>query len=317
MNSSIKGIENESNFFIKSFFESLSNFIKNVKIEIKDVFELLNYPCVYQNCKKKFSISENEEYKSTLETNVISKIDKKNIENFQQYQKELQKMLENIKEFNEKYRMDVPLLFIIENLITLHLINEYKINNIVRKIQDHNIAMPELKSDLPSYLVQTLEVEESENDGELGRKLSETSNLSINNSVVKDLLETSHVRINLSKLREQNEENYFHAGRPVYSSSYNSKSNDLLTFKKEENGGGEDAHGGGGGVHSTVGEESNLAHMMMKVDERGLAQHRDEEDPSNMSVRKKEEKKSIIENIGLSEETLKLLNLLPQKRKAE
>ncbi|KJP86266.1 hypothetical protein AK88_04080 [Plasmodium fragile] len=307
MNSSLKGIENESNFFIKSFFESLSNFIKNVKIEIKDVFELLNYPCVYQNCKKKFSISENEDYKSTLETNVISKIDKKNIENFQQYQKELQNMLENIKGFNDKYRMDVPLLFIIENLITLHLINEYKINNIVKKIQDHNIAMPELKSDLPSYFVQTLEVEESENDGELGRKLSETSNLSINNSIVKDLLETSHVRINLSKLREHNEENYFHPGRPVYSSSYNSKSNDPLTFKKEEE---------GAGVH-TVGEENSLAHVMMKVDEKGLAQHRDAEDPSNMSVRKKEEKKSIIENIGLSEETLKLLNLLPQKRKAE
>ncbi|ANQ09525.1 Uncharacterized protein PCOAH_00040910 [Plasmodium coatneyi] len=316
MNSSLKGIENESNFFIKSFFESLSNFIKNVKIEIKDVFELLNYPCVYQNCKKKFSISENEDYKSTLETNVISKIDKKNIENFQQYQKELQNMLQNIKELNDKYRMDVPLLFIIENLITLHLINEYKINNIVRKIQDHNIAMPELKSDLPSYFVQTLEVEESENDGELGRKLSETSNLSINNSVVKDLLETSHVRINLSKLREQDEENYFHAGRrPVYSSTYNSKANDLLAFKKEETGGGEDTPGGGG-IH-TVGEENSLAHVMMKGDERGLPQHRDEEDPSNMSVRKKEEKKSIIENIGLSEETLKLLNLLPQKRKAE
>ncbi|CAG9473151.1 conserved Plasmodium protein, unknown function [Plasmodium vivax] len=316
MNSSLKGIENESNFFIKSFFESLSNFIKNVKIEIKDVFELLNYPCVYQNCKKKFSISENEDYKNTLETNVISKIDKKNIENFQQYQKELQNMLENIKVFNEKYKMDVPLLFIIENLITLHLINEYKINNIVKKIQDHNIAMPELKSDLPSYFVQTLEVEESENDGELGRKLSETSNLSINNSVVKDLLETSQVRINLSKLREHNEENYFHAGRPVYTSSYNSKSNDLLAFKKEEEeegGGGGDGDGdgeedapGGGGAH-TVGEENSLA------------QHREEEDLSNMSVRKKEEeeKKSIIENIGLSEETLKLLNLLPQKRKAE
>ncbi|GAB67573.1 hypothetical protein PCYB_121410, partial [Plasmodium cynomolgi strain B] len=287
-------------------------------IEIKDVFELLNYPCVYQNCKKKFSISENEDYKGTLETNVISKIDKKNIENFQQYQKELQNMLENIKVFNEKYRMDVPLLFIIENLISLHLINEYKINNIVKKIQDHNIAMPELKSDLPSYFVQTLEVEERENEseGELGRKLSEMSNLSINNSVVKDLLETSHVRINLSKLREQNEENYFHAGRPVYSSSYNSKSNDLLAFKKEEEGGGSRGGGaaaagggdedapGGGGVH-TAGEENSLA------------QHRDEEDPSNMSVRKKEEKKSIIENIGLSEETLKLLNLLPQKRKAE
>ncbi|EWC74464.1 hypothetical protein C923_04859 [Plasmodium falciparum UGT5.1] len=143
MNTSLSNNENENNFFIKSFFESLSNFIKNIKIEIKDTFELLNYPCVYQNSKKKFSVSENEDYKNSLTTNVISKIDKKNIENFRVYQKELHNILQNIKTFNEKYKLDVPLLSIMENLIILHLINEYKINNIVKKIQEHNIPMPE------------------------------------------------------------------------------------------------------------------------------------------------------------------------------
>ncbi|GAW82079.1 hypothetical protein, conserved [Plasmodium gonderi] len=313
MNSSLASIENESNFFIKSFFESLSNFIKNVKIEIKDVFELLNYPCVYQNCKKKFSLDENEDYKNSLATNVISKIDKKNIENFRQYQNELQNMLENIKLFNEKYKMDVPLLFIIENLITLHIINEYKIDNIVKKIQDHNIVMPELKSDLPSYLVQALEIEENENYGELCRKLSETSNLSINNIVVKDLLENSHVRINLSKLQEHNKENYFHSTRLKYSSSYNSKSNDFVAFKKEDDEGGED---GSALCMYRDGEESGLSRVM-KEDERDPLELKNEEDTNNMSVRKKEEKQNIIENIGLSEETLKLLNLLPKKRKTE
>ncbi|SBS85764.1 conserved Plasmodium protein, unknown function [Plasmodium ovale] len=318
MNSSLKGTESESNFFIRSFFESVSNFIKNVKIEIKDVFELLNYPCVYQNCKKKFSINENEDYKNSLATSVISKIDKKNIENFRHYQRELESMLQNVKLFNEKYKMDVPLLFIMENLITLHLINEYKINSIVKKIQDHNIAMPELNSDLPSYLIQAVEVDENENNNVLYDKVREIKSLSINNHVVKDLLENTDIRINFSKLRELNEERYFHSNVVKYISSYMNKSNDSVASKME----GDDektrdgwkAEEGGYGLDGKNMDDAIRDDIHNNV----VQQKNEEQSNKNMSVCKmEEEKKSIIEDIGLSEETLKLLNLLPKKRKTD
>ncbi|CRG95202.1 conserved Plasmodium protein, unknown function [Plasmodium gallinaceum] len=272
MNSSLKNNEDENNYFVISFFESLSNFIKNVKIEIKDIFELLNYPCVYQNCKKKFSVSENEDFKNTLATNVISKVDKKNIENFRAYKKELHNMLQNVKIFQEKYKMDIPLMFIVENLVTLHLINEYKINNIVKKIQEHNIVMPELNSDLPDYLIHTIEVDDNENFNELLPKIRENNSLSIHNNVLKQLLESSEIKINFSKMGDINDENFNHSNRLNYISNYNVKSNGFIPFKKEEN--------------------NNLPHKI-------------------------EEKSNIIENIGLSEETLKLLNLLPKKRKTD
>ncbi|CRH01596.1 conserved Plasmodium protein, unknown function [Plasmodium relictum] len=271
MNSSLNN-ENENNYFVISFFESLSNFIKNVKIEIKDTFELLNYPCVYQNCKKKFSVNENEDFKNSLTTNVISKVDKKNIENFRAYKKELHNMLQDVKIFNEKYKMDMPLMFIVENLVTLHLINEYKINNIVKKIQEHNIIMPELNSDLPDYLIHTIEVDDNDNPSELIPKIRETNSLSIHNHMIKQLLENSEIKINFSKLNEINDENFFNTNRLKYISNCNVKSNDLLSYKKEE--------------------DNKIPH-------------------------KKEEKNNIIENIGLSEETLKLLNLLPKKRKTD
>ncbi|CDU20291.1 hypothetical protein YYC_00303 [Plasmodium yoelii 17X] len=302
----MKNSETESNFFIKSFFESLSNFVKNVKIEIKDIFELLNYPCVYHNNKKKFSINDYEDHKNSITTNIISKIDKKNIDNFRQYQNKLEKILENIKMLNEKYKMDVPLLFIIENLITLHLINEYKINNIVKKIQDHNISMPELSSDLPNNLIQTLEVEEDENQNYLYDRLKETNNLSINSYAVKQLIENANIRINFSKIEEPNKERYFNTNQIKYSANYLNKSYDSGIFKTEKD-------------EINLSEEpNNLIDSMMKEDEISSIHHTNEkQDNVNTIPNKIDEKQNIIENIGLSEETLKLLNLLPKKKKEE
>ncbi|CAD2098165.1 hypothetical protein YYG_03220 [Plasmodium vinckei petteri] len=307
----LKNSETESNFFIKSFFESLSNFVKNVKIEIKDIFELLNYPCVYHNNKKKFSISDYEDYKNSATTNIISKIDKKNIDNFRQYQNKLEKILENIKTLNEKYKMDVPLLFIIENLITLHLINEYKINNIVKKIQDHNISMPELSSDLPNDLIQTLEVEEDENQTDLYDRVKEANSLSINSYAVKQLIENANIRINFSKIEEPNRERYFNTSQMKYSASYLNKSYDSAIFKTEKDEKKFDE------INLSEGQ-NNLIDSMMREEEISSIHHiNDKQDNVNTIPNKTDEKQNIIENIGLSEETLKLLNLLPKKKKEE
>ncbi|CAC9699106.1 conserved Plasmodium protein, unknown function [Plasmodium sp. DRC-Itaito] len=303
MNTSLSNNENENNFFIKSFFESLSNFIKNIKIEIKDIFELLNYPCVYQNSKKKFSVGENEDYKNSVTTNVISKIDKKNIENFRVYQNELHNLLENIKTFNEKYKMDVPLLSILENLIILHLINEYKINNIVKKIQEHNIPMPELNCDLPDYLIPTLELEENENESNLNVSISEINNLSINNNAVKHILENAQLKVNFSKLFKLNEENHLHSSSINPSSDLNEKSEELTIYKKDDK-----IHNLTFDIKEEINNERNEDHYLNRS-------YNNEDQKHTLLTRKKEEKVNIIENIGLSEETLKLLNLLPKKRK--
>ncbi|EAA20626.1 hypothetical protein [Plasmodium yoelii yoelii] len=202
--------------------------------------------------------------------------------------------------------MDVPLLFIIENLITLHLINEYKINNIVKKIQDHNISMPELSSDLPNNLIQTLEVEEDENQNYLYDRLKETNNLSINSYAVKQLIENANIRINFSKIEEPNKERYFNTNQIKYSANYLNKSYDSGIFKTEKD-------------EINLSEEpNNLIDSMMKEDEISSIHHTNEkQDNVNTIPNKIDEKQNIIENIGLSEETLKLLNLLPKKKKEE
>ncbi|CDO66280.1 conserved Plasmodium protein, unknown function [Plasmodium reichenowi] len=303
MNTSLSNNENENNFFIKSFFESLSNFIKNIKIEIKDIFELLNYPCVYQNSKKKFSVSENEDYKNSLTTNVISKIDKKNIENFRVYQKELHNILQNIKTFNEKYKLDVPLLSIIENLIILHLINEYKINNIVKKIQEHNIPMPELNSDLPDYLIPTLELEENQNESNLNVSISEINNLSINNNAVKHILENAQLKVDFSKLVKLNGENHLNSSSINPSSDLNEKSDELTIYKKDDK-----IHNLTHDIKEEINNERNEGQYLNRS-------YNNEDEKQTLMTSKKEEKVNLIQNIGLSEETLKLLNLLPKKRK--
>ncbi|ETW28365.1 hypothetical protein PFAG_04834 [Plasmodium falciparum Santa Lucia] len=303
MNTSLSNNENENNFFIKSFFESLSNFIKNIKIEIKDTFELLNYPCVYQNSKKKFSVSENEDYKNSLTTNVISKIDKKNIENFRVYQKELHNILQNIKTFNEKYKLDVPLLSIMENLIILHLINEYKINNIVKKIQEHNIPMPELNSDLPDYLIPTLELEENQNESNLNVSISEINNLSINNNAVKHILENAQLKVDFSKLVKLNGENHLNSSSINPSSELNEKSDELTLYKKDDK------------IHNLTHDIKEEINNERNEDQYLNRSHNNEDEKHTLMTSKKEEKVNLIQNIGLSEETLKLLNLLPKKRK--
>ncbi|SOV81422.1 conserved Plasmodium protein, unknown function [Plasmodium sp. gorilla clade G3] len=303
MNMLLSNNENENNFFIKSFFESLSNFIKNIKIEIKDIFELLNYPCVYQNSKKKFSVSENDDYKNSLTTNVISKIDQKNIENFRVYQKELHNILQNIKTFNEKYKMDVPLLSIIENLIILHLINEYKINNIVKKIQEHNIPMPELNSDLPDYLIPTLELEENQNEANLNVSISDINNLSINNNAVKHILENAQLKVNFSKLFKLNEENHLNSSSINPSSDFNEKSDELTIYKKDDK------------IHKFPHDLKEEINNDRNENEYLNRSYTSENEKRTFMTRKNEEKVNLIENIGLSEETLKLLNLLPKKRK--
>ncbi|SOS80602.1 conserved Plasmodium protein, unknown function [Plasmodium sp. gorilla clade G1] len=303
MNTSLSNNENENNFFIKSFFESLSNFIKNIKIEIKDTFELLNYPCVYQNSKKKFSVSENEDYKNSLTTNVISKIDKKNIENFRVYQKELHNILQNIKTFNEKYKLDVPLLSIMENLIILHLINEYKINNIVKKIQEHNIPMPELNSDLPDYLIPTLELEENQNESNLNVSISEINNLSINNNAFKHILENAQLKVDFSKLVKLNGENHLNSSSINPSSELNEKSDELTLYKKDDK------------IHNLTHDIKEEINNERNEDQYLNRSHNNEDEKHTLMTSKKEEKVNLIQNIGLSEETLKLLNLLPKKRK--
>ncbi|ETW16719.1 hypothetical protein PFFVO_04381 [Plasmodium falciparum Vietnam Oak-Knoll (FVO)] len=305
MNTSLSNNENENNFFIKSFFESLSNFIKNIKIEIKDTFELLNYPCVYQNSKKKFSVSENEDYKNSLTTNVISKIDKKNIENFRVYQKELHNILQNIKTFNEKYKLDVPLLSIMENLIILHLINEYKINNIVKKIQEHNIPMPELNSDLPDYLIPTLELEENQNESNLNVSISEINNLSINNNAVKHILENAQLKVDFSKLVKLNGENHLNSSSINPSSELNEKSDELTLYKKDDK------------IHNLTHDIKEEINNERNEDQYLNRSHNNEDEKHTLMTSKKEEKVNLIQNIGLSEETLKLLNLLPKKRKKD
>ncbi|SOV24533.1 conserved Plasmodium protein, unknown function [Plasmodium sp. DRC-Itaito] len=303
MNTSLSNNENENNFYIKCFFESLSNFIKNIKIEIKDIFELLNYPCVYHNCKKKFSVSENDDYKNSLTTNVISKIDKKNIENFKVYQKELHNILQNIKTFNEKYKMDVPLLSIIENLIILHLINEYKINNIVKKIKEHNIPMPESNSDLPDYIIPTLELEENQNKSNLNVSISEINNLSIKNNAVKHILENAQIKVNFSKLFKLNEENHLNSSSINPSSDLNEKTNELNIYKKDDQ-----INKLTNAIKEDINNETNEDQYLNRS-------YNNENEKHNLRTSKNDEKANPIENIGLSEETLKLLNLLPKKRK--
>ncbi|VWU49873.1 conserved protein, unknown function [Hepatocystis sp. ex Piliocolobus tephrosceles] len=325
MNLSIDS-EFESNFFIKSFFESLSNFVRNVKIEIKDVFELLNYPCVYQNCKKKFSINENEDYKNVLETHVISKKDKKNIENFRLYQKELQTMLKNIKQFHEKYKLDIPLSFILENIIILHLINEYKIKNIVEKIKNHNIAMPVLNSDLPNYLIQAIDKEKEENNeyNEFYEKVKEGNSLSINNYAVQNMLKYTDIKINLSKLNMSNNERYVLDEFKYTPDKYVKETNEYITTKIKERTYSETEKDTG----ATTAHQISMIDATYKTKEKSLedlyniSNDNEKHTPNKVNtnnnnniIHKTEEETNPIENIGLSEETLKLLNLLPKKRK--
>lgn len=269
MNSSLNSDEHDrNNIAVVSFCDSLSSFLKNVKIESKDVFELLNYPCVFQNYKRRVNGSDRDHLQNSFKTNVISKIDKKNIEKLREQKRQLHRTLLYTKSLYRKYKLGFSLKRIFEILITYHLIIENKINNIVRKIQEHNIVLPELNSDLPYFLINTIEVEEPEeeeiNRNEYIPKVSELNSLSIHDGVLRYFLEKRDLRVNLEKLSEYYDEPYAYAESVQKESILNNsvKSNHSLYY--------------------------------------------------NPTPEKPKEEKCVIQDLGLSEETLKLLNILPK-----
>lgn len=268
MNCSLQSEEHDqNNIAIVSFCDSLSSFLKNVKIESKDVFELLNYPCVFQNFKRRVNGSDRDPLQHSFQTNVISKIDKKNIEKLREHKRQLHRILVYTKSLNRKYKLRFSLKHIFEILVAFHLSIENKINNIVRKIQEHNIILPELNSDLPYFLINTVEIEEPIEEitrNEYIPKVSELNSLSIHDGVLRYFLEKKGLRVNLKSLSEYYDEPY------IYAESVHKES--ILNQSVKSN-------------HSIC---------------------------YNPTPEKVKEETYVIHDLGLSEETLKLLNILPR-----
>ncbi|EWC74468.1 hypothetical protein C923_04863 [Plasmodium falciparum UGT5.1] len=160
-----------------------------------------------------------------------------------------------------------------------------------------------LNSDLPDYLIPTLELEENQNESNLNVSISEINNLSINNNAVKHILENAQLKVDFSKLVKLNGENHLNSSSINPSSELNEKSDELTLYKKDDK------------IHNLTHDIKEEINNERNEDQYLNRSHNNEDEKHTLMTSKKEEKVNLIQNIGLSEETLKLLNLLPKKRK--